>query len=256
LGIAWLYFLNKISGNGLDSFQLALEGYSAEVKEFEEGGGMMDHFTSVYGNVIFLKPKIPRPNLITYDLKLDGFVLGNSNEKKKTVNDLLKTKSATLKAFKNLQELMPEFNQFTTKLEDIRPYLTNIKKEERKKIIGNICNRDLTYAAKKLIDYHYSMIPNKIKASTKNDFYKELGKLLNLHHQQLDENIQISTEKINTMIESCLKQGALGCKINGSGFGGTMFALLPNDEHLLKVAIEEAGGDAFILNTSRGVEEF
>ncbi len=49
---------------------------------------MMDHFSSVFGNLIFLKPVLPKPNLIVYDLKLKGFVLGNSMEKKETVDDL------------------------------------------------------------------------------------------------------------------------------------------------------------------------
>ena len=62
--------------------------------------------------------------------------------------------------------------------------------------------------------------------------------------------------KINRIIRNCLNYGAFGCKINGSGFGGTMFALLPNNEPLLKKIIEEAGGEAHVLKTSTGVEEY
>ena len=256
LVIAWLYFLNLISGKNLDSFQIALEGYNTEVKEFKEGGGMMDHFNSVFGNLIFLKPKIPKPNLFVYNLPLEGFVLGNSKEKKATVEDLLKTKNATLKAFKILREILPDFNQFYTKLEDIEPYLVNLKKEYKQKIVGNIINRDITYNAKKLIDKQYSLITKKKKKNIDIGFYQELGNLLNLHQQQLSENIQISTERINKILQNCLNSGAFGGKINGSGFGGTMFALLPNKEQLIKNAIEEAGGEGFIIETSSGVENY
>ena len=256
LVIEWLYFLNLISGKELDSFQVALEGYNTEVKEFKEGGGMMDHFTSVFGSLIFLKPEIPKPNLFVYNLLLDGFVLGNSKEKKATVDDLIKTKNATLKAFKLIKEIMPDFNQFHTKLEDIEPYLTNLKKEYSQKIVGNIINRDITFNAKQLIDKQQISISTKKSMRVDNDFYQELGNLLNLHQQQLNENIQISTDKINKIIKNCLKHGALGGKINGSGFGGTMFALLPNNEQLIKNAIEEEGGEGFILKTSSGVEEY
>jgi galactokinase len=256
LVIAWLYFLNLISDKGLDSFQIALEGYNTEVKEFEEGGGMMDHFNSVFGNLIFLKPEIPKPNLFVYNLTLEGFVLGNSKEKKTTVDDLLKTKNATLKAFKIIKDIMPDFNQFYTKLEDIEPYLTNLKKEYKQKIIGNIINRDITFDAKELIDEQYSLITEKKILNTNIGFYQKLGNLLNLHQQQLNENIQISTEKINKMILNCLKSGAFGGKINGSGFGGTMFALFPNNEQLIKSAIEEAGGESYIIETSSGVEKY
>jgi len=256
LVIAWLYFLNLISDKGLDSFQIALEGYNTEVKEFEEGGGMMDHFNSVFGNLIFLKPEIPKPNLFVYNLTLEGFVLGNSKEKKTTVDDLLKTKNATLKAFKILKDIMPDFNQFYTKLEDIKPYLTNLKKVYKQKIIGNIINRDITFDAKELIDEQYSLITEKKLLNTNIGFYQKLGNLLNLHQQQLNENIQISTEKINKMILNCLKSGAFGGKINGSGFGGTMFALFPNNEQLIKNAIEEVGGESYIIETSSGVEKY
>jgi galactokinase len=256
LVIAWLYFLNLISDKGLDSFQIALEGYNTEVKEFEEGGGMMDHFNSVFGNLIFLKPEIPKPNLFVYNLTLEGFVLGNSKEKKTTVDDLLKTKNATLKAFKILKDIMPDFNQFYTKLEDIKPYLTNLKKVYKQKIIGNIINRDITFDAKELIDEQYSLITEKKLLNTNIGFYQKLGNLLNLHQQQLNENIQISTEKINKMILNCLKSGAFGGKINGSGFGGTMFALFPNNEQLIKNAIDEVGGESYIIETSSGVEKY
>ena len=256
LVIAWLYFLNLISGKELGSFQIALEGYNAEVKEFKEGGGMMDHFNSVFGNLIFLKPKIPKPNLFIYNLPLEGFVLGNSKEKKATVDDLLKTKNATLKAFKIIKEIMPDFNQFCTKLEDIEPYLANLKKEHKQKIIGNIINRDITFNAKELFDKQNSLIIEKKILNVNISFYQELGNLLNLHQQQLNENIQISTAKINKMIQNCLESGAFGGKINGSGFGGTMFALLPNNEQLIKNIIEEAGGDGYLIEMSSGVDKY
>ncbi|MFX1449056.1 MAG: mevalonate kinase [Promethearchaeota archaeon] len=256
LVIAWLYFLNLVSGKELDSFQIALEGYNTEVKEFKEGGGMMDHFTSVFGNLIFLQPKIPKPNLFIYNLPLEGFVLGDSKEKKATVDDLLKTKNTTLKAFKILKEIMPFFDQFHTKLKTIEPYLANLKNEYKQKIIGNIINRDITLDAKELIDNQYSLISAKKIMRINTSFYQELGNLINLHQQQLNENIKISTEKINNIIINCLKHGAYGCKINGSGFGGTMFALLPYNEQLIKNAIEEAGGEGYILKTSLGVGEY
>jgi len=206
--------------------------------------------------VVILKPEIPKPRLFVYNLPLEGFVLGNSKENKATVEDLLKTKNATLKAFNIIKEIIPDFNQFRTKLKDIEPYLANLKKEHKQKIIGNIINRDITLNAKQLIDNQYSLMSTKMNANINNDFYQELGNLLNLHHQQLAQNIQISTEKINRIISSCLNKGAFGCKINGSGFGGTMFALFPNNESLIKKAIEEADGEAHILKISPGVEEY
>ncbi len=255
LVIAWLSFLNLISVNRkkLTKFQLSLMGYDTEVTEFREGGGMMDHFTSVYGNLIYLEPGQFRPKVINKNTKLDGFVLGNSLEKKETVEDLFKIKDNTKKAFMEIKEVMPNFNQFLSSLEEVKRFLPNLKKEYQKKISGNIINRDITIQAKNLI-FNNLFNEKYKKNNSKNDFYIQLGSLLNKHHYQLKENIEVSTEKIEKMISNCLEIGAFGAKINGSGFGGTMFAFFPHNEDLLIKSIKEAGGEAFIIKTSDGVE--
>ncbi len=256
LVICWLYFLNFITERKMEPFQMALEGYNTEVKEFQEGGGMMDHFTSVFGNLIFLKPKKSKPQLKTYDLTLNGFVLGNSMEKKATVDDLIRTKFSSLKAFEILRSIFLKFNRFHTKLEDIEPYLFSIKEEYKKKIIGNIINRDITNKAKNLIEKHIISVKQGISPRFDLEFYRKLGNLLNQHQEQLRDNIGVSTSKINKIIEECLETGAYGSKINGSGFGGTMFALFPNSEQILKKTIQKAGGKAYNIKTSYGVETY
>jgi len=58
------------------------------------------------------------------------------------------------------------------------------------------------------------------------------------------------------MINASLKNGALGAKINGSGFGGTMFAVSIGNEAQVKRAIEEVGGKVYLIKTSNGVENY
>jgi len=256
LVIAWLYFLNIISGHKINSFDLAIYGYNTEVKEFAEGGGMMDHFCSVFGNLIYLGSANLTPNLITYNLDLDGFVLGDSQEKKETVDDLVRIKTQSMNAFKELKEIMPGFNPFNSSLEDLKSFLPQLKPESQKKIKGNIINRDITNKAKKLIETNISFLKNRKNSKSLKDFYQNLGSLLNFHHNQLKENIQISTSKIDKIIINCLESGALGGKINGSGFGGILIALSPGNEDFIKNVIEAAGGKAFIINTSNGVEHY
>ncbi|MFW9999145.1 MAG: galactokinase family protein [Candidatus Hodarchaeota archaeon] len=255
LVIAWLFFLNLISMDRkrINRFQLSLMGYDTEVKEFNEAGGMMDHFTSVYGGLIYLEQKKNRPTVINKNIKFDGFVLGNSLEKKETVEDLFRVKDITKKAFMAIKRVMPKFNRYISSLEEIKEYLPNLKKEYQKKIIGNIINRDITIEARKLI--FNGFFNEEIKDNRfRNNFYMRLGTLLNMHHYQLRENIEVSTEKIDKMILNCVETGALGAKINGSGFGGTMFAFFPDNEDRLVRVIEKIGGEAFKIETSSGVE--
>ncbi|MHA1292456.1 MAG: GHMP family kinase ATP-binding protein [Promethearchaeota archaeon] len=255
--MSWLYFLNIISGEPIKSqSELALMGYHTEVIEFNEAGGMMDHFSSIYGNLIYLKPNIPLPNIITNDITFNGFVLGNSLEKKETVKDLIRVKNTAIKAFNALKEIMPDFNQFKTSLKKISQFLPNLEKEYQKKIIGNILNRDISNKAKKMIFDNFPKDFHK-NSKVRKTFYQQLGLLLNSHHKNLRDKIEISTNKIEKMINNCLDYGALGAKINGSGFGGTMFALgAEGSEDLLIKAIEEVGGKAYLIKTSEGVENY
>ena len=255
LVIAWLHFLSVISDQKINPYRLALEGYKVEVEEFNEAGGMMDHFSSVFGKLIFLKSQVPEPFLIYYDLSIEGFILGNSMEKKSTVEDLKNVKKLSLHSFEILKEIAPSFNIFKTSLEDTLPYMENMKKKYRKKIIGNLNNRDITIKAKILLDEFYKNKENYTK-SQKNHFYTQLGGLLNSHHQNLRDNIGISTKKIEEMVNECIKNGALGSKINGSGFGGTMFALAPENEQRIVNALESLGYESSTLKTSKGVESY
>ncbi len=256
LVIAWLKFLNTISNTPLNDFQLAIEGYNTEVKEFGEAGGKMDFFSSTYGGLIHLNST--DLTLEKFNLSLKGLVLGDSLEKKDTVQDLMRVKRNALDSFEALNKIFPNFDRFTSKLDEINPYLPSLKKKFQKLIIGNITNRDLTLKAKKLISNNLSSLANqKLNNSNKIlDFNHKFGNLLNEHNKQLMDNIGISTMKINKIVSNCLNNGALGAKINGSGFGGTMFAFLPGNESNLINAIEESGGKAFLIKTSRGVESY
>ena len=54
------------------------------------------------------------------------------------------------------------------------------------------------------------------------------------------------------MIQNAKDAGALGCKINGSGKGGTMLAYAPGNEEKVAKAIENAGGKSYIVKISDG----
>ena len=63
--------------------------------------------------------------------------------------------------------------------------------------------------------------------------------------------LQVSTPKIEAMMDAALNVGALGGKINGSG-GGCMFAYAPNNPEHVAEAIEKAGGKAYIVQQDEG----
>ncbi len=84
--------------------------------------------------------------------------------------------------------------------------------------------------------------------------HDRIGFLLNQHHSILRDHLNISTPKIEAMIDSANEAGAVGCKINGSGGGGCMFAYAPGNASKVADAIESVGGKAFLINADEGTK--
>ncbi len=81
---------------------------------------------------------------------------------------------------------------------------------------------------------------------------EEVGALMNENHKMLQE-IEVSHEKLDELVEIARNAGALGAKMTGGGLGGYMLALTPGKELQEKVAkaMEEKGYEA--LRTQIGI---
>jgi mevalonate kinase len=60
---------------------------------------------------------------------------------------------------------------------------------------------------------------------------KKLGELMNENHALLQQ-IGVSHRKIDHAVQSCIRNGALGAKLTGAGGGGSMIALIPNENKM------------------------
>ena len=130
-------------------------------------------------------------------------------------------------------------------LEDVDRVQSRLTDHQYKVLRGNIFNRYLTRVAKTLM-------------TTEPFDAVQFGHLLFKHYEQLRDNLEISTPKIDRMINAAMEAGALGAKINGSGGGGCMFAYAPEHTEAVATAIEQEGGKAYIIRVGKGVniEEF
>jgi mevalonate kinase len=77
-------------------------------------------------------------------------------------------------------------------------------------------------------------------AITKGD-ERELGKLMRENHTLLQQ-IGVSHDKIDYLVNVCIENGALGAKLTGAGGGGVMIALVRQDEKLKIISIIEKNG--------------
>jgi galactokinase len=57
----------------------------------------------------------------------------------------------------------------------------------------------------------------------------EVGRLLDASHASLRDDYEVSTDAVEDAVARCKRAGAVGARIMGGGFGGSVLALLPED---------------------------
>lgn len=238
---AWIAFLAVSQSDAFprDPVTVARLAHRAEVIEFNEPGGMMDHYTSALGGLLHIRTE-GEIECTRLPAMLEGFVLGDSLTPKDTTTTLARSRQAMARAVAVARQEINGFSIHETPVEDARGVFANLEVRGQEMLEGNLINRDLCVAARRLL-------------GAEDPDVAEIGRLLQEHHEQLSRNIQISTEKIDRMVEAALAAGALGAKINGSGGGGCMFALAPGRQEQVAAAIESAGGKAYIVESHPGL---
>lgn len=241
--VAWVGLLGAAAGVALTPHEIATLAFHAEVKEFNEPGGMMDHFASALGGVQFIKTK---GEFATRELPVPGagaFVLGDSLEPKNTTEILGRVKSSATAGIEYLKSKIRDFDLETIDYASAESALgADVSENVRRVALGNLRNRDITRRALELFKTGSAGTP-------------EFGALLDAEHGILRDDLGISTPKIETLVSAAKRAGATGCKINGSGGGGCMFAFCLEGSHRVAAAIESAGGKAFIINIDEGFRE-
>jgi len=58
----------------------------------------------------------------------------------------------------------------------------------------------------------------------------ELGRLLDASHRSLRDDFEVSLPPIDRLVDHARRSGAIGARLIGAGFGGSILALLPPDE--------------------------
>lgn len=212
--------------------------HQAEVVEFDEPGGMMDHYTCSLGGLLHIDCGDPIA-VTPLDADIPGLVLGNAGGKKDTTGTLAQSRRDVEAGMRTLKESLAGFDLKTTPSHLVESYLSDLSEKQREKVSANLVNRDICREALE------SLRSDRDLART--------GELLTRHHEMLRDRLGISTPKLEAMIGAALGAGALGCKLNGSGGGGTMVALAPGREAEVVAAIEKAGGKAWPVQKAEGM---
>jgi galactokinase len=76
----------------------------------------------------------------------------------------------------------------------------------------------------------------------------ELGRLLDASHASLRDDYDVSTPEVERAVEACKQAGALGARIMGGGFGGSVLALFPPGRQPPRGAVAVVPGPAARLS--------
>ncbi len=240
--VSWINFLLNMSDQKakLPPEKIAELAYIAEVLEFSEPGGMMDHYSTAVGGIIWLG-SVPKIELRKINFKPGAFILGNSQEPKDTKFILARVKRGVLNIAANLKKKNPGFSLQTIPFEELKRYKDELTDEEMELLEGTVRNRDITFEAEQIL---LAEKPDE----------KRFGRLMNEHQKVLRDVLKISTEKIDRMIDAALNAGAYGAKINGSGGGGCMFAYAPENTDKVLDAVKKISDDAWIVHSDEGTK--
>ena len=240
LVVSWVNLLARLADvpKILSPDQIARLAHRAEVLEFGEPGGMMDHFSTSFGGVLHVAFH-PEIAIRLLSPKLGSFVLGDSLQPKDTKGILARVKNGVLRISKTLASKDPAFSLHTADPDSIGKYDRILNRDEAALLTGTLRNRDITRRALDLL-------------SPASPDQNVLGRLLNDHQAELRDRLKISTPKIDRMIDAALAADALGGKINGSGGGGCMFVYCPQKPEEVAEAVRRAGGKAWVVHCDVG----
>ena len=239
--VAWVNFLlNTFTDHEVNADLLAEISYRIEVLEVGGSGGKMDQYTIANGKTIFLDTKTD--NIIPFDHKLCNMIVGVSSQSKDTQGLLKKLKENALMSIEIVKNHDLDFS------------FTNIDKID--------LNKCLSFLDDNLKPFFRAAIGNyRTTLKAKNEFHKnkldikKIADLMNIHHSFLKNDLKITTPEIDDMIDIAMDNGSIGCKIVGSGGGGSIVCLSEDKSSSLKIVneLKKYGvKDAFIANLGKG----
>lgn len=243
LVVAWIKFLLETAKDerAKKADEIAELGFLAEVAEFKEPGGKMDHYASSLGGVVSINfDKKLKVRKLKNPLK--EFVLADSLQKKDTTGMLAYIKNHVLQGVANLRKKRGSFSLKNSPIQEVEDEIEKLSPDARRLLKGTLLTRNLAAEGETLF------------GSDVFD-HARFGDLLTSQHEVLRDYLCISTPKIEQMIETALKAGALGAKTNGSGGGGCIFAYACDKAESIAEALEKTGAKVYIVHIDNGVRK-
>lgn len=255
--------LSELFGFRLSRQEIAELAYHSEHDLMGIPCGRLDQYGSAMGGVTLIETKPPFRTK-TYSGKSLTFAVLDSGIRHSTRNvhstrikelgeglhDLLKCPETPHEIRALLSKDVYETKWTDLKLEDLTPLLSKVNPVSRKRIIFTLKMHASTILALKLIEEGWTKKLGKLiedimmeecphclgySSRSRDNTLRLLGGLINYQHVLLRDLYDVSIPELEIIRDRALEAGALGVKISGAGMGGSLLALVENQEEGLEV---------------------
>ena len=210
LEIALLKAITQLRDITIQSEEMAKIGQQIEHQFVGTQCGIMDQMASAcgtFGQAIFLDCENLQTKSIPVFVHHSFVIIHSGSTRKLSHGKYNERKNETLKASEILEV----------------PSLRHASIDQLIKIEDPIINK----RAKHIISENERVV--KAVSCLEQDDPISFGELMNSSHHSMRDDYEISSDELNQVVESAIKNGALGARLTGAGFGGCVVILTPNE---------------------------
>jgi len=264
LEVGFAELLNHVCGLGLDRKDLAEIAYTAENQEVGIPCGRLDQYGVAFGGIIKLEchppyrvEPLPFKDL-TFAIIDSGIRHSTADIHPKRQNDINSGLKALMESRRIPETLKKKlgyrFNEPQWEAigdEEIEGFFSILEDKARRRILFTLRMQRSTEFALWILRFEKVSDKEAVRnlgeerwkriqrSPLKERSYRILGEVMNDQHAMLRDLYDLSLPKLEEICSSALEAGAYGAKISGAGMGGSIIALVKDEEQGRKVV--EAG---------------
>jgi galactokinase len=281
LTVAFVALLNKRFDLGYDRRELAEIAYVAESQRVGTRCGRLDQYGVTFGGVIKLDCKSP---YTVEELPFTNltFAIADSGVRHSTQDVHTERQTEINRALKALMEHKAIPRELKNKLgytydqpkwleiseQEIEDFLSVLDEEAKRRILFTIKMNGLTNVALKILRHERvseeEVVSNfgketwsHVQEATSDEAdYVLLGRAMNEQQALLRELYDVSLPKIEDMCTAAMAAGAYGAKISGAGMGGSIIALVKDEEtgeRIVKACQSVGAQNGWVSRVAEGV---
>ena len=281
LTVAFVALLNKRFDLGYDRRGLAEIAYVAESQRVGTRCGRLDQYGVTFGGVIKLDCKSPY-TVEQLPFRNLTFAIADSGVRHSTQDVHTERQNEINRGLKALMEHKAIPGELKNRLgytydqpkwleisqQDIEDFLSVMDKEAKRRILFTLKMIGSTDVALKILRHKQVSEDeivsnfgketwNRVQGATSDDAaYLILGHAMNEQQALLRELYDVSLPKLEDMCTSALAAGAYGAKISGAGMGGSIIALVKDEEigeRVVNTCLSVGAVNGWVLRVAEGV---